>query len=120
MKLTEKAVGKLTAAGKEMVVWDDAMPGFGVRVKPAGAKSYVVQYRRGTVSKRMTIGSCAVFRLEDARERARKLLSAAKDGGDPATDRERQRTAPTIAELAGRYLAEHAELRKKPSSLAAD
>src|SRR5947208_1719793 len=120
MKLTEKAVGGLTTAAKEIVVWDDAMPGFGVRVKPTGAKSYVVQYRHGTVSKRMTIGSCALFKLEAARERARKLLSAAKDGADPSADRERQRTAPTVAELATRYLSEHAEPHKKPSSLAAD
>ena len=71
MRLTEKAVGRLTASAKETVVWDDAMPGFGVRVKPAGGKSYVVQYRHGTVSKRMTIGSCTLFKLEAARERAR-------------------------------------------------
>ena len=87
MKLTEKSVAKLTTTGKESIVWDDAMPGFGVRVKPGGGKSYVVQYRHGKVSKRMTIGSCSVFKLEQARERARKLLSAAKDGGDPATER---------------------------------
>ena len=47
-------------------------------------------------------------------------LTAAKDGADPAADRDQARKAPTVNELADRYLAEHAELRKKPSSLAAD
>jgi integrase len=100
--------------------WDDAMPGFGVRVKPSGVKSYIIQYRRGSISKRMTIGSCALFRLEQARERARRLLSAAKDGEDPAAKRDKARKAPSVSDMADRYLAEHAELRKKPSSLSAD
>jgi integrase len=120
MRLTEKSVARITPGDRDVFEWDDAMPGFGVRVKPSGAKSYIIQYRRGAVSKRMTIGSCALFRLEQARERARRLLSAAKDGGDPAAERDQARKAPSVSDLADRYLAEHAELRKKPSSFEAD
>jgi Arm DNA-binding domain len=71
MRLTEKTVARITPGDRDVFEWDDAMPGFGVRVKPSGVKSYIIQYRRGAVSKRMTIGSCALFRLEQARERAR-------------------------------------------------
>ena len=120
MRLTERAVARIAAGDRDVFIWDDALPGFGVRVKPSGAKSYIIQYRRGTVSRRMTIGACSLYRLEQARERARRLLTAAKDGADPAADRDQARKAPTVNELADRYLAEHAELRKKPSSLAAD
>jgi integrase len=120
MRLTEKSVARITPGDRDVFEWDDAMPGFGVRVKPSGAKSYIIQYRQGAVSKRMTIGSSVLFRLEQARERARRLLSAAKEGGDPAAERDRARTAPKVSDLVDRYLAEHAELSKKPSSLSAD
>jgi integrase len=120
MRLTEKSVARIAPGDRDVFEWDDAMPGFGVRVKPSGSKSYIIQYRRGAVSKRMTIGSCALFRLEQARERARRFLLAAKDGGDPAAERDEGRRAPSVSDLADRYLAQHGELRKKPSSLAAD
>jgi integrase len=120
MHLTEKSVAGLAPGERDIIVWDERLAGFGVRVKPSGAKSYVVQYRCGTVSRRMTIGSTAVFKLEQARERARKALAAAKDGKDPAAERQEARKVITVAELTDRYLSEHAELRKKPSSVAAD
>jgi integrase len=120
MRLTEKAVARITPRERDVVEWDEAMPGFGVRVKPSGVKSYIIQYRRGAISKRMTIGSCALFRLEQARERGRRLLLAAKDGEDPAAERDKARKAPSVSDLADRYLAEHATLRKKPSSVSAD
>ena len=120
MRLTEKSVARIGPGDRDVFAWDDAMPGFGVRVKPSGVKSYIIQYRRGAVSKRMTIGSCSLFRLEQARDRARRLLSVAKDGGDPASERDQARKAPLVSDLADRYLAEHAVLRKKPASLSAD
>ena len=120
MRLTEKSVARITPRERDVFEWDDALPGFGVRVKPSGVKSYMIQYRRGAISKRMTIGSCALFRLEQARDRGRRFLSAAKDSEDPAAERDKARKAPSVSDLADRYLAEHATLRKKPSSVSAD
>src|SRR5215467_4285782 len=76
------AVKKLTAAfvrearaepGKERTVyWDAALPSFGLAVTERGAKSYVIQYRNGRLSRRYTINS--VLGLEDARREARAIL----------------------------------------------
>jgi len=44
-RITKRTVNTLQATGREFTVWDDTVSGFGVRVRPTGAKSYVVVYR---------------------------------------------------------------------------
>jgi integrase len=112
--------GTRTALGDEVFAWDDDLPGFGIRVKPSGHKSFLIQYREGRRTRRVTLGACTVFRLEEARERARRMLVAAKDGKGPAAERDAARTALTVRELSERYLTEHAAERKTPRSLAED
>lgn len=119
--LTEKRVAALAPIDKDRIVWDQEIPGFGVRLKPSGAKSYVIQYRRGAASRRMALGRCEVLKLDDARRLARIRLGEVAAGGDPSRDRKLARKATvTVAELADRYLTEHANPRKKLSSIAAD
>lgn len=120
MKLTERKVKSLSASDRDLIVWSDDLPGFGVRVKLSGHKTYVVQYRNGAISRRLTIGTTKVYRLEEAEKRARRILVDAKDGGDPAAERDEARKAKTVADLAERYMAVHAEKKKKPRSRASD
>ena len=47
LRITKRAVDALYAKGSEFTVWDETVTGFGVRVRPTGAKSYVVMYRAG-------------------------------------------------------------------------
>lgn len=94
-----------------------ALTGFGVRVHESGKKSWVVKYRfpRGRAGRvrLFSIGSVELLPLEEARERARRLLLDALDGKDPAEQRDRERNAPTLAELATAYLAEGAPERSR-------
>jgi hypothetical protein len=46
-RITKRVVDGLRPQAKEFAVWDAKLPGFGVRVRPSGAMSYVVVYRRG-------------------------------------------------------------------------
>lgn len=121
MKLTERAVASLKPAAQDVFAWDEALPGFGVRLKPTGVAAYVIQYRNADhVSKRYTLGKTTELRLEAARQRAARLLAQVKDeraAADPAADRKERRHAATVADLCERFLTDHAEQHSKPSYL---
>ena len=124
-KITKRSVDALKAAddGAEAVLWDSELKGFGVRVQRGGAKSYVLHYRvgtgRGAPLRKLTIGRHgSPWTPETARKEAKTLLGMIEDGADPAADKMARREAPTIAELAERFLAEHAEAKRKGSTAA--
>ncbi len=120
-KLTNRTVAATRPRDRDVFVWDDELPGFGLRVKPSGVKSYVIQYRnRHNDSRRITIGRHGVIGPEKARRKAKKMLADVQDGADPATERKDDREAPTVAELAEKYLREHAAPHKKPRSVEED
>jgi integrase len=98
---------------------DGDVPGFGVRVTAAGARSFVLRYRvRGSGRERTyTIGSTGDWQATAARRKAKELKRQVDDGGDPLGDIEAQRAAPTVAELVDRFLAEHVEARLRPESV---
>src|SRR4051812_30096036 len=123
LKLTKTGFESLEPTAQEQVIWDGALPGFGVRIKPTGVRSYIVQYRnRHTgASKRMTIGQHGpLLTFEQAKRQARSLLADASHGQDPVEDRKHTRKAPTVADLASDYLANHAVPKKRPKSVRED
>ncbi|MCL4683215.1 site-specific integrase [Myxococcota bacterium] len=122
VKLTKGRVERIEVAlgAREAFGWDDAVPGFGVRVLPSGRRSYIVQYFTKGRTRRLTLGPHGVYTVEQARKRAASLLASVREGGDPSAERHAARTAPTVAELLDRYFKDYAEPRKKPKSLAQD
>ncbi len=87
-KLTVRTVSAARSGERDLFVWDDELPGFGLRVKPSGVKSYLIQYRNlHNQSRRHTIGRHGVFSPEKAREKARRMLADIQDGADPAKER---------------------------------
>jgi integrase len=121
MKLTKKVVDETQAGDRDVWVWDAPMPGFGLRVKPSGVKSYLVQYRdEDGRTRRVTVGRHGVTTAEQARSQAQQLLAAVARGENPAERKATRADEPTVDQLAARYLAEHAKLKKKPKSIADD
>jgi integrase len=121
-RITKRLVDNLTPTGGEHFVWDEALIGFGVRVQPTGAKSYVVKYRagsgRGAPTRRVTLGRVGTLTPDEARALARKMLGAVAHGGDPAAAKTAERLASTLGELADIFLAEHVEAKRKPTTAA--
>ncbi|MEP2577759.1 MAG: tyrosine-type recombinase/integrase [Roseibium sp.] len=119
-RLTKRDIDQTSATVKEVVLWDSSLPGFGVRIKPSGVKSFVIQYRnRHGRSRRVTLGRYGVMTLEEARTEARQQLSAVSRGSDPRQDRDEGRSAMTIKDLADRYMSDHCEGRCKESTIKA-
>ena len=120
-KLTQSFLSKLKPDTTDRLLWDDAIPGFGVRIKSSGSVSFLIQYRNsGGRSRRYTLGRYGKLTLVEARKLAQRLFAQVAEGADPAEDRASKRNAPTIADLAGRFLTEYAEVHKKQSSVKED
>jgi hypothetical protein len=99
------------------VYYDDLVSGFGCRVTAAGARAFVLNYRRrgDGVEHRYTIGSYPEWTVAGAREEAKTLRRSIDSGGDPVGDLRAQRDAPTVNELCDRFVAEYLP-RKRPST----
>jgi integrase len=67
-------------ASSPFEVRDTELRGFILRVQPSGARSYLVQVARG---RRITIGRAEVFKPEEARDRAKKILGNVANGREP-------------------------------------
>jgi integrase len=89
---------------KDYFLWDDDLPGFGLRVFASGKRSYLVQYRAGGRTRRYTIGLHGVWTPETARKRAQVLLGEIARGDNPAEQRQLDIKAITVKELCGRYV----------------
>jgi integrase len=116
-KLTKRSVEGIAPLDRDIVVWDDHLPGFGLRVKASGVRSYLVQYRNAMgQSKRMTLGRHGVLTADQARKRAQQVLAMARQGQDPVSEKAQARAAPLMSDLCDRYLADHVVLFNKPST----
>lgn len=94
-RLTKRVVDDATPSDKDSFVWDTGLKGFGLKVTPAGRKSFIYQYRtggRGTPTKRVTIGTYGALTTDQARTQAQRLAGAVADDRDPSAEG-RQRKA---------------------------
>jgi integrase len=92
------------------LVWDEDLPGFGLRVHSSGQRSYLVQYRNTQGrSRRMTLGRHGKITADEARKSALRLFASIRDGKDPLAERRAYIDAPIVGDLLDRYVAEHVE-----------
>jgi integrase len=104
-KLTKRSADAASAVGSELFLWDDELPGFGLRVKKSGARSFIVQYRNANGrSRRLTLGHYGVLTVEEGRRAAKLALAEVVKGADPAENKKLARGAMTIEELSKEYL----------------
>lgn len=119
MRITKRSVEATTPhPNKDLFRWDDQLKGFGIRIKPSGRCTYIIQYRNAAGrSRRLTVGRHGTLTADQARATARQMLADASQGGDPLEERERPRKGPSVAQLLESYWERHAELNMKPNTL---
>jgi integrase len=122
MKLTQASIGRfsLPRGKSEVIVFDDELPGFGLRVRAGGSRNWIVQYKVGPKQRRMTLGSVAMLNVAKARDAAKTALAKVRLGNDPANEKAVARLAAgeTLGAVATRYLSRQ-EARLRPSSYGA-
>jgi integrase len=121
MRLTRPNVARLTVpAGKtEILVFDEALPGFGVRVRIGGKRTWIAQYRLGSKQRRVTLGTTDTVDCDEARRRAKSVLAAVHLGDDPQARRAeaRARASTTLGTVVPNYLERFAAQRLRPKTL---
>jgi integrase len=80
MKLTQRTVDALKP-GERRIVWDDSLPGFGVRVTE-GSVAFVVDFRLGSRRRRVSLGSTQLKTVQEARDEALDIIANARKGVD--------------------------------------
>jgi Arm DNA-binding domain len=116
--ITKRAVDAAKARKTDSYLWDRELPGFGLKVTPAGRKVYLVQYRLGGRkgrTRRVTIGQHGEITPSIARKEAKRLLGEIAAGRDPAAERDKARYT-SLGVVLGQFMAERVRTKLKPST----
>src|SRR4030088_809696 len=112
IKLTKSAVLTLPTPSSDVVYWDAAYPGFGVKVTPKGRKVFIVLYRTGGAGsnlRKYTIGPYGRVTLHQARIAAQKGFATKLEGRGPAAEKreaKRRVVADRVDDLLENFIAQ--------------
>ena len=115
MRLTDANVArlKLPEGKSELLVFDDMLPGFGVRLRAGGKRTWIVQYRIGPQQRRLTLGTAETFDSIEARKRAKDTVAKVQLGQDPQAEKVSARGTRaremTLGDVVDRYLPTRSE-----------
>ena len=98
--LTPRLARESKLRAKDTILFDRALPGFGLRIHPSGRKVWIVQARIEGRSRRLRIARHGEMELAEARD----MLVRIRAGGNPADDIRREKRSPTVREFAEEYL----------------
>lgn len=103
-KLTKRVVDQVKPGAKDVFVWDEDLPGFGLRVYPSGRKRFIVQWKRSGRNRRLVLGLYGPLTPEQARQLAKEALAAIGRGEDPAEARDKRKADLTLSQLCDRWV----------------
>ena len=118
MRFTDRSIQALKPKADRYEVCEDNGKGFGLRISPAGRKTFMFMYRFKGKARRMTIGVYPRMTLATAHKKhaeARELL--VKEKTDPGALKQQKRAwakaAPTVQDLADEYMEKYAKKKKR-------
>ncbi|MCH7498633.1 MAG: tyrosine-type recombinase/integrase [Nitrospinae bacterium] len=117
MKFTDSSIRAIKPKKERFEVWETNGKGFGLRVSPAGKKSWIYIYRFNGKARRMTLGAYPKMSLADAHEehaKAKKDLSKGTDPGEKEQTKKRaDRNAVTVQDLVDEFVEHHSKREKR-------
>lgn len=130
-KMTRDRLTKRTVEGAApgSCLWDSDVRGFGVRVTPAGTRSFIYRYTypapnetnaKARKQSYVVLGGFPALTVEQARDRAKALAAKGADvdhHGERRRALEERATAKTLRDLADYYLNEYAKTRLRPATV---
>lgn len=116
-KFSEGLADRLRVAEgeRDVQIFDDDLPCFGIRKFSSGKASYFVKYKIGTKQRRLTLGPVVRGNLAEMRKQASRVFAKAKLGQDAVAEKRAAiGEGKTIGELLAGYLEERkADLRPR-------
>ena len=121
VKLTINSIKAARPQASDYMLWDSDLTGFGCKVAPTGRKTFVYYYRTASGQQRKPkIGTFGSIQPEAARTIAKAWSGEVARGLDPSEKRKAGRQISTVAQLADKYLTDHARIRKAEQSIKQD
>lgn len=123
IKIGRRALAAIGRVTKPTTFFDADVRGFGLLVRPSGARSWILEYRpgaggRGVSKRRLVIGDPETMTPEAARGAAKDMLADIRKGKDPAAERAEERRAETVKEILDAWLRRHVDTKRKGSTAA--
>jgi len=99
---------EVPSGDRDIHVWDDALPGFGIRKFASGKAFYVVKFSVGHQQRKMSLGPVVRGVLAEKRKLASSILSRARIGQDVVAEKlaEAAKRTTRLGEAVAHYLAE--------------
>ena len=88
-RLIEGSANKIVVplGKRDVLVFDEQLPGFGIRKFDSGKASYFVKYNVGPQQRRITLGAVVPGVLSEMRRKASDILARARLGQDVAAEK---------------------------------
>jgi integrase len=114
IKLTKTTVDAATYGAREYELRDTVVPGFLLKVTPAGRKIFMVQYRTNAGERRKpAIGRFGELSVEQARSIAQDWLADVRKGKDPSAEKIAARDAPRVKELCTKFMEDYSKPKNR-------
>lgn len=112
VRITKKVIDGIKRPKKgQFFLRDIELLGFGVRFTP-GSTSFILEKRIKGRMRRISLGPYGGLTLEDAQNKAKRMIGEIADGKDPAEDRLEQKREPTFGDLIEAYKERHLPRKK--------
>ncbi|MGF1614871.1 MAG: tyrosine-type recombinase/integrase [Gammaproteobacteria bacterium] len=106
-KITKTLLTNIKPQDRAFYIYDQALPGFGLEVKPSGRRSFIVNVRqRGEHTRRLVLREYPIIGLDEARDKALGYIKLLREGRDPREVHGRGQTLGAVLDalLANRSL----------------